>query len=138
MNSFVRLLSLEVLDRRDSIMKNEEILEEIIGYIEENICSKLTVEDIAARAYISPVHLQRLFHNAFDMTIAEYVRYRKLQKALAFLYDTDRKVCDIAYDVGFEHESSFIRSFKREFGVTPHEARKQSDRIAITPLRKKL
>ena len=119
-------------------MKNEEILEEIIGYIEENICSKLTVEDIAARAYISPVHLQRLFHNAFDMTIAEYVRYRKLQKALAFLYDTDRKVCDIAYDVGFEHESSFIRSFKREFGVTPHEARKQSDRIAITPLRKKL
>ena len=78
MNSFVRLLSLEVLDRRDSIMKNEEILEEIIGYIEENICSKLTVEDIAARAYISPVHLQRLFHNAFDMTIAEYVRYRKL------------------------------------------------------------
>lgn len=116
-------------------MKTKEILNDVICYIEDNICSKLTVEDIAAKAYISPPHLQRLFHNTFDMTIAEYVRYRKLQKALMLLYDTDRKVCDIAYDVGFEHESSFIRSFKREFGVTPHEARKQSCRIEITPPR---
>ncbi len=44
------------------------------------------------------------------------------------LCETDRKVCDIAYDVGFEHESSFIRSFKREYGMTPHEARKLSNK----------
>lgn len=114
-------------------MRKKEILDNVICYIEENICSKLTVEDIAARAYMSPAHLQRLFHITFGMTIAEYVRYRKLQKALELLYYTNRKVCDIAYDVGFEHESSFIRSFKREFGLTPHEARKQPDSIKITP-----
>jgi AraC family transcriptional regulator len=110
-------------------------LDHVICYIEENICSKLTVEDIAAKAYISPAHLQRLFHITFGMTIAEYVRSRKLQKALELLYNTDRKVCDIAYDVGFEHESSFIRSFKREFGVTPHEARKHPFGIKLTPPR---
>jgi len=105
-------------------VKTNEILDDVICYIEENICSKLTVEDIAAKAYVSQAHLQRLFRITFGMTIAEYVRYRKLQRAAELLYGTDRKVCDIAYDVGFEHESSFIRSFKREFGVTPHEARK--------------
>lgn len=105
-------------------MKTNEILDNVICYIEDNICSKLTVEDIASKAYISPPHLQRLFRITFGMTIAEYVRYRKMQRAAELLCDTDRKVCDIAYDVGFEHESSFIRSFKREFGVTPHEARK--------------
>lgn len=114
-------------------MSKNEILDDVICYIEENICSKLTVEDIAAKAYISPAHLQRLFHITFGMTIAEYVRYRKLQKALELLYSTNRNVCDIAYDVGFEHESSFIRSFKREFGLTPHEARKQPYGINITP-----
>lgn len=118
-------------------MRTKEILEEVICYIEKNISTRLTVEDIAASAYISPAHLQRLFHITFGMTIAEYVRYRKLQKALMLLYDTDRKVCDIAYDIGFEHESSFIRSFKREFGVTPHEARKQPQRIQFTPPRLK-
>ena len=96
-------------------MSKNEVLDDVICYIEENICSKLTVEDIAAKAYISPAHLQRLFHVTFDMTIAEYVRGRKL------------------HDVGFEHESSFIRSFKREFGLTPHEARKQPYGIKITP-----
>lgn len=106
-------------------MKTREILDDVTCYIEDNICSKLTVEDIAAKAYVSQPHLQRLFRITFGMTIAEYVRYRKLQRAAELLYDTDRKVCDIAYDVGFEHESSFIRSFKREFGVTPHEARKR-------------
>lgn len=108
-------------------MKTNQVLDDVISYIDENICTKLTVEDIAANAYISPAHLQRLFHVTFGMTIAKYVHRQKLEKALELLYDTDRKVCDIAYDVGFEHESSFIRSFKREFGITPHEARKQPD-----------
>ena len=114
-------------------MRTDEILDNVINYIEENICSKLTIEDIAAGVYISPAHLQRLFHITFGMTIAEYVRSRKMQKALELLYNTNRKVCDVAYDVGFEHESSFIRSFKREFGITPHEARKQPYSIKISP-----
>lgn len=105
-------------------METKEILDDIVIYIEENISERLTVGEIAAEVYISPAQLQRLFHVAFHMTVAEYVRLCKLKRALALLYETDRKVCDIAYDVGFEHESSFIRSFKREFGVTPHEARK--------------
>ncbi|RKI38933.1 AraC family transcriptional regulator [bacterium D16-51] len=107
-------------------METKEILDDIVVYIEENIGGRLTVGELAAEVYISPAQLQRLFRMEFQMTVAEYVRVCKLKKALALLYETDRKVCDIAYDVGFEHESSFIRSFKREFGVTPHEARKHS------------
>lgn len=105
-------------------METKETLDDIVVYIEENISQRLTVGDIATEVYISPAQLQRLFHEAFHMTVAEYVRVCKLKRALALLYETDRKVCDIAYDVGFGHESSFIRSFKREFGVTPHEARR--------------
>lgn len=107
-------------------METKEILDGIVVYIEENIGERLTVGELAAEAYISPAQLQRLFRVEFHKTVAEYVRLCKLKKALVLLCETDRKVCDIAYDVGFEHESSFIRSFKREFGVTPHEARKHS------------
>lgn len=105
-------------------METKEILDDIVVYIEENICKRLTVGELAAKVYISPAQLQRMFRVEFHMTVAEYVRLCKLKRALMLLCETDRKVCGIAYDVGSEHESSFIRSFKREFGITPHEARK--------------
>lgn len=114
-------------------METKEILVEVVHYIEENIDLKLTIEDIAAEYYISTVHLQRLFTFVFNMPIAEYIRSRKLQKSLEMLYYSESKVCDIAYDIGFGHESSFIRSFKREFGITPSEARKNPHILKITP-----
>lgn len=110
-----------------------EIILEVVRYIEENITEKLTVGDIARQVYLSQAHLQRVFEFAFDVSIAGYVRSRKMQKSLEMLYETDAKISDIAYDIGFEHESSYIRSFKREFGITPGEARKNPGKIPVVP-----
>lgn len=117
----------------ESSKKTTEIILEVVYYIEEHITEKLTVEEIARQVYLSPAHLQRVFEFAFDMPIAGYVRSRKLQRSLKMLYETDAKISDIAYDIGFEHESSYIRSFKREFGITPGEARKHPERIPVVP-----
>ena len=110
-----------------------DIILEVVCYIEEHITEKITVGDIARQVYLSQAHLQRVFEFAFDVSIAEYVRSRKLQKSLEMLYETEAKISDIAYDIGFEHESSFIRSFKREFGITPGEARKHPGSIPVVP-----
>lgn len=108
-------------------MSNEkEITESIKEYIDNNLTKKLTVNDVARHVYLSPAYLQHLFKEAYGIPLAEYVRKQRLKKSLELLYDTDEKVSDIAYDIGFEHESSFIRSFKREFGMTPGETRKQN------------
>lgn len=117
----------------ESAKKTTELILQIVTYIEEHIEEKLTVEEISRSVYLSPAHLQRIFEFAFDVPVAEYVRSRKLQKSLYLLYDTDAKISDIAYDIGFEHESSYIRSFKREFGMTPGEARKHPERIPVIP-----
>lgn len=113
--------------------KTTEIILDVVCYIEEHITEKLTVGDIARQVYLSQAHLQRVFEFAFDVSIAEYIRSRKLQKSLEMLYETDAKISEIAYDIGFEHESSFIRSFKREFGITPGEARKSPRSIPVIP-----
>lgn len=110
-----------------------ERIEDVVNYIEENITEKLTVEDIAKQVYLSPGHLQRVFEFVFGIPIAEYVRKRKLQKSLEMLYNTDAKISDIAYDIGFGHESSYIRSFKREFGFTPGEARRMPEKLPLFP-----
>ena len=104
--------------------ESEEILQEIVSYIDENITVKLTVEDIAAHSYMSQTYLQCLFKERYGMPLGEYVRKCRMKRSMELLA-TEERVSDIAYDIGFEHESSFVRSFKREFGMTPGEARRK-------------
>lgn len=75
--------------------------------------------EAAEVALFSPVHLSRLFQFAYGMTPTEYIRRRRLTESIAALQDKSRTVLEIALDFGFEHEQSFTRAFRAEFGVTP-------------------
>ena len=103
--------------------KEDDVFNRIFLYIEDHLTEKLTVEEIARQVYLSPTYLQSVFKENFGIPLAEYVRSQKLKRALELLYNTEKRISDIAYDSGFE--SSFIRSFKREFGMTPGEARRR-------------
>ena len=105
--------------------KEDDVFNSVFTYIEDNLTEKLTVEEIAKHVYLSPTYLQSVFKEHFGIPLAEYVRSQKLKRAMDLLYNTERRISDIAYDSGFEHESSFIRSFKREFRKTPGEARRK-------------
>lgn len=59
--------------------------------------------------------------------VEAYIRQRRLRRALLALVDpvqADRRIADIAYDVGFADEAHFSRLFRRSFGRTPRDARK--------------
>lgn len=114
-------------------MNTYEVFENLLNRIENIIFQKITIEQLAKDVFVSPVHLQRIFKVAFDIPLAEYVRLRKLQKSLELLYITDKRVDEIAYMMGFEHESSYIRSFKREYQFSPGEIRKNHHIIKVVP-----
>jgi AraC-like DNA-binding protein len=113
------------MEVRQYMSKEDDVFNRIFLYIEDHLTEKLTVEEIARQVYLSPTYLQSVFKENFGIPLAEYVRSQKLKRALELLYNTEKRISDIAYDSGFEHESSFIRSFKREFGMTPGEARRR-------------
>ncbi|RHU91544.1 AraC family transcriptional regulator [Clostridium sp. OM07-10AC] len=113
------------MEGRQYMSKEDDVFNSVFTYIEDNLTEKLTVEEIAKHVYLSPTYLQSVFKEHFGIPLAEYVRSQKLKRAMDLLYNTERRISDIAYDSGFEHESSFIRSFKREFGMTPGEARRK-------------
>ena len=113
------------MEVRQYMSKEDEIFKSVFSYIGDNLTEKLTVEEIAKHVYLSPTYLQSVFKENYGVPLAEYVRRQKLKKARELLYNTQKRISDIAYDCGFEHESSFIRSFKREFGMTPGEARRR-------------
>lgn len=105
-------------------MRWTECIGEAISYIEDNITEKLTIENIAKRACISPFYFQKGFAMLCGFTIGEYIRCRRLALAGSELVSTDQKVIDIALKYGFDSPDSFTKSFIRFHGVTPTAVRK--------------
>ena len=50
-----------------------------VSYIEENLDKELNIEDIAAKAYVSSFHFQRIFSVLCGFTVGEYIRCRRLR-----------------------------------------------------------
>ena len=101
--------------------------------IKANIKTKLTAASLAKTIALSPVHLQRLFRLVFEQPMATYIRRRKLAASLESLLKSQLRIIDIASEYGFEHEQSYIRAFKREYGLTPREVRAQGHIVQIVP-----
>lgn len=68
--------------------------------------------------------------------VEAYIRQRRLRRALLALTDpvqAERRIGDIAYDVGFTDEAHFSRLFRRAFGCSPRDARKATGWNAHLP-----
>jgi len=110
--------------------KNDKLLENVLNEIEAGLKADIDTEYLAKRFYISSTHLRLLFKSAFGQTIGSYIRSRKMAVSIEDLLGTNLNVLDIACDYGLGYEQSYIRAFKREYGLTPGETRKlKSDKI---------
>jgi len=115
------------------MLRPYDLLENILLDIENSIKENINLDILTERYSISERHLQRLFGFAFRQPIASYVRSRKLSASLDDLLKTNANILDIALDYGFDYEQSYIRTFKREFGITPGDLRKSGHIVKIKP-----
>jgi len=115
------------------MQKPGDLLESVLNEIEKRIKEDINTDFLADNAGLSSIHLQRLFKFAFNQTIGSYIRSRKLTASLESLFNTNSKLANIAIEYGFDYDQSYIRSFKREFGVTPGIIRKTEQVVKIKP-----
>ena len=114
-------------------MKLYPLLENVLVDIEEGIKNNITANILSERYNYSEIHLRRLFSFAFNKPISGYIRSRTLSESLNDLLNTDQNIIDIALEYGFDYENSYIRSFKREFGISPGDLRKSGQIVKIQP-----
>jgi AraC-like DNA-binding protein len=86
----------------------------------------VTLDDMACVACLSPNHLLRTFKQVFQQTPHQFITTIRLEEAQRLLRCTDNPVTDICYAVGFESIGAFGWLFRRRFGVSPGEYRRQS------------
>lgn len=101
-----------------------EQIQQTIEFIEDHLDEEIDIENLAKTACLSPFYYQRLFSRFVKKPVAEYVKLRRMAKAVEILLQTDERILDIALGLGFASHEHFSRTFKDTFGMTPDEYRK--------------
>jgi len=115
------------------MLKPYDLLENILLDIERGIKNNINASVISKKYDYSESHLRRIFNFAFKQSIASYIRSRRLAASLNDLLKTDSNILEIAVEYGFDYEQTYIRAFKREFGITPGDLRKTGQIVKIKP-----
>ena len=97
---------------------SNKTIQDILAYIDKNLYTKITLEDISAHLNLTPKHLAKLFKNTMNKSIMSYVR----DKQLTFAYQMISQgvpPSEVFYQFGYADYSTFYRAFKKHFGHNP-------------------
>ena len=95
-----------------------------LDYMQQNLASKITVEDVSKLCGMSKSHFSRTFKKEQGVTFQEYLIQQRMNKAVDLLKNSDFMVTQIALAVGYCELSNFTSAFQRLIGIRPSSFRK--------------
>ena len=99
-----------------------ELLDQVIGYIEEHLAEKITLSDVAHSFYISESTITQTFRKKMGVSFYRCVTQRRLIAAKTLIAE-GTLLEDVGARVGFSDYSSFYRAFRQEYGISPRQYR---------------
>jgi len=108
-------------------------LNELIKYIEDNLDKELEYKTLANILCVNEYSLHRIFYFVTNMSLAEYIRKRRLTVACTDLLN-GLKVIDVSVKYGYESATSFGRAFKKMMGFSPKDILKNKDKLKALPV----
>lgn len=121
----VRPLSLAAWTQTDRAEADPK-LRRVLAYLGENMGDTISQATVARLVRMSPPAFSRFFRRAMGKTFQSYLTDLRLSLACRQLLETDRRVSEIAYAVGFGNLSNFNRTFRNSRNVSPREFRLRS------------
>ncbi len=119
LESYILLL----LEKYPSAASNS-LIENIKSYIDTHCEFNLKISHVAEVFHYNEQYFGRLLKKETNMSFNDYVNFRRLEKAKELLKNSDDTIINISLKAGFNHVTYFNRLFKRRFGVTPTQYRK--------------
>lgn len=108
-------------------------LNEAVNYMEEHLGDEIDLDRVARIAHCSSFHFQRMFSYLADIPLSEYIRRRKMTRAVFDLQNSDEKIINIALKYGYESPTAFNRAFQSVHGMAPSAARAEGVTLKAYP-----
>lgn len=94
-------------------------LNKALTLIENHLSDSINVEQLAGECYVSPRQFYRDFYSLTGHPVQEYIRRRRLSKALQMVKHSDLDLSAIAYAYGYSSQAAFCRTVKAFLNMTP-------------------
>lgn len=97
-------------------------MNEILHYVNAHLSSRITLDDLAERFFLSKGHLCRVFKQNTGYTVNQYITYKRMMKARE-LFDTGLNWQEASTSAGFGDYSNFYKIYRKMYGKSPREQR---------------
>ena len=108
-------------------------MESALDYVEAHLTEAIDYTEVARAACCSAYHFPRMFMSLTDMTLAEYIRRRRLTCAAHDLQSEDVRILDVAIRYGYESADAFARAFYRQHRMQPSQVRGGGAQLTYYP-----
>lgn len=106
-----------------NIVKNYESLKTVLDYFDNNYKEKIKIGDLAKLTHMSTPYFCKYFKSFTGNTPVDYINMIRIENAVKLLKTSNKRIIDIAYEVGFQNFSYFSKVFKKIKKISPTEYR---------------
>ncbi len=122
LNEFIEL----VYSSQDALKVSQ--IRPAINYIDANYNKPITLADVAKASHLSVSRLAHIFKEEMGITIIDYLTSVRIERAKQLLLATDQNCTEICFEVGYNNQSYFTRTFKGLVGMTPRQFKARNHR----------
>ena len=128
---------LNVLCKREEYLSTTQeivdhpLVEQVTVYIENHISEEITVEDVAAAVHMSKYYFLRKFKEITGMTVHNFIVNKRIISACRAMTE-GKSITESWQQTGFADYSSFLRNFRKIYGISPREYRENNRGLIIS------
>ncbi|MBR6523923.1 MAG: AraC family transcriptional regulator [Clostridia bacterium] len=121
----IKLIRKRAADKKTAIStigkKENDIVSYVKGYINANICEKISVAGIAAAIPVNASYLSTLFKRSTGVALSKYISDQKLIRAKEYIRAGRYSITQVSEQLSFTNVQYFSKLFKKQYGITPSE-----------------
>ena len=128
---------LNVLCKREEYLSSTQeivdhpLVEQVTGYIETHLSQEITVEEVAEAVHMSKYHFLRKFKEITGMTVHNFIVNKRIISACQAMAE-GKNITESWQQTGFADYSSFLRNFRKIYGISPKEYRENNRSLIIS------
>lgn len=102
----------------------EKRIKTIVAFMETDLRLQVTLHDVAPLVNLSSSRLRHVFKDATGMSLKQYQKRLRMQKARELLEESFLSIKEIMMETGIQDRNHFARTFRKMYGSTPSEHRR--------------